>query len=160
MAGEEPQTTNDRRCISRKVQIREHSPAGAAECRCQANAAVPPYSYVVVMELFFPVSERERDALLEDAGPEAELAGLGRIEWDAPGVAEDAIWVAADVSGDVARRYEEPDSDTLGYRSFVLPSGVLRTLTWRVVPATDITAAAKDEADRAAAWRTRARRRD
>ena len=112
------------------------------------------------MELFFPVSEDERDALLRRAFSCGELAGLHRIEWDNAGVHEDAIWVAAEVSDDLARQYEEPDSETLGYRSFVLPQEVLQALTWRVVSPDEVAAAAQLEADAAAVERERARRPD
>jgi hypothetical protein len=85
------------------------------------------------VELFFPVSDDEREALLGRAWAHQELAGLHQIAWDNAGVNEDAIWVAAEVLDDVARRYEEPDSEYLGYRSFVLPGELLNTLAWRYV---------------------------
>jgi hypothetical protein len=71
---------------------------------------------------------------------------------------EDAIWIAAEVPDDVARRYEEPDSERLGYRSVVLPGEFVNTLAWRVVPSDEVAAAARAEADAAAAARERARR--
>lgn len=112
------------------------------------------------MELFFPVGEDERDALLRDAWTHGELAGLHRMQWDAAGVDEDAIWVAAEVDDNVARQYEEPDSGQLGYRSFVVPRDVLNELTWREVAADEVAAAAQAETDAAAAARERACRPD
>ena len=112
------------------------------------------------MELFFPVSEDERNALLRRTSTCAEMAGLHRIEWDNAGVDEDATWVAADVTDDLARQYEERDSDILGYRSFVLPQEVLQALTWRVVSPDEVAVAAQLEADAAATERERARRPD
>lgn len=109
------------------------------------------------MEVFFPVCGDERDALLRRAWTNAELAGLHRIQWDNAGVDQDATWVAAELSEDAARRYEEPDSCLLGYRSFVVPGDVLNTLTWRVVGPDEVAAAAQAEASAAA--RVRARRR-
>jgi len=88
------------------------------------------------------------------------MAGLHRIEWDNAGVDEDATWVAADVTDDLARQYEERDSDILGYRSFVLPQEVLQALTWRVVSPDEVAVAAQLEADAAATERERARRPD
>lgn len=113
----------------------------------------------VSMELFFPVFEDERDALLRHTWTRGELAGLQRIEWDNPGVQDDAIWVAAELSEDAAHRYEEPDSHLLGYRSFVVPGDVLNTLAWRVVGSGEVAAAEQAEAAAAAQARERARQR-
>jgi hypothetical protein len=133
--------------------------AGAC-CSWQAKTAVASGGYVRFVELFFPVSQDERDALLRRAWTHAELAGLHRIEWDNAGIDEDAIWVAAEVSDDVVRQYEEHDSGHLGYRSFILPRDVLNVLPWRVVAPAESAAAAQVEADAAAATRERARRPD
>jgi hypothetical protein len=124
-----------------------------AECVSRPAAA----GTFASVELFFPVSEDERDALLRRAWTHAELAGLQRIQWDDAGVDKDAIWVAAELPDDAARRYEEPDSRYLGYRSFVLPGDVLDTLGWRVVGSGEVAAAAQAEADAAAHARARAR---
>jgi hypothetical protein len=110
------------------------------------------------VELFFPVCDAERDALLAGEWRHAELAGLHCIVWDVAGVQEDAVWVAAEVPDEVAHRYEEVDSKYLGYRSFVLPRDVLNVLAWRVVGPEELAAAAQREADAAAAAREQARR--
>jgi hypothetical protein len=107
------------------------------------------------VELYFPVSQGERDALMSGQWGNAELAGLAAIGWETPGVVDDAIWLAADVAE--PQRFEEADSPLLGYRSFVVPAVVLHRLTWRVVTAAEVDRALERERQgaQAARWRQR-----
>lgn len=90
------------------------------------------------MELFFPVWDHERDALMRHAFLGAELAGMDRIEFENSGADEDAVWVSADLPDSDVAKYEGTDSEYLGYRSFVVPNEVLNTLTWREVPRPEV----------------------
>lgn len=95
------------------------------------------------MQVYFPLSSDERDALLRGSYDDfPELAGLDRIEWGNSGALSDAVWLVAELPDDVAARYEEPDSEFLGYRSLVLPQAVLRTLTYTTVSDEEVAAAA------------------
>lgn len=58
-------------------------------------------------------------------------------------VSDDAVWVAAEV--EAADRSEEPDSDVLGYRSFVVPGAVLGQAKWRIVSDKEIAIARERE---------------
>jgi hypothetical protein len=95
------------------------------------------------VRVYFPTDAKERDALLHGRFDDIpELVGQDRIEWDNSGTYSDALWVAAEVPDELAVRYEDPDSDVLGWRPFVLPQAVLRTLTYAVVPDEEVAAAA------------------
>jgi hypothetical protein len=109
------------------------------------------------MEVFFPVSEEERDALLARDFRHAELSGLERIAWDTPGVHDDAIWIAAEVDDDVATRHEDSDGDYLGYRPFTFPRELLNGFSWRVVGADEVMTARQAEADAADEFRKQQR---
>jgi hypothetical protein len=93
------------------------------------------------VEVFFPVSEHERDALLAGRFVHDELAGQDRIEWENSGAYGDAHWVIADVPDPVAQRSEDPDSRDLGYRPIVLPRDVLNSLAFREVSVPEIAEA-------------------
>jgi hypothetical protein len=55
------------------------------------------------------------------------------------GTYSDAVWLVAELPDDLAARYED---EYLGYRPFVLPQAVLRTLTYAAVPDEEVAAAA------------------
>jgi hypothetical protein len=111
------------------------------------------------VELFFALSEDERDTLIRGEFTHPELMGQDRIEWDNSGADEDALWLAAELADDVAQRHEDADSRYLGYRPFVLPRDVLNGLAYRAVSPAEIAAAAKAAEDSAAAFREQHRRR-
>lgn len=113
--------------------------AGRRRRRRQLPAAELPGRSV---ELFFPVWEDDRDALLRRAFAGSELAGMDRIGFDDVGVTEDALWVAVQLPEAEAARYEDPASDYLGYRSVVLPRDVLNAMRWRDVPPAEVAARA------------------
>ncbi len=108
------------------------------------------------VEVFFPVSEEERDALLRGDLEWPELSGQERIAWDSTGVDEDAVWVAAEVDDPVAEGHEDPNGSYLGYRLFTFPRDRLKNFSWRVVGAHEVTAARQAEAEAAEASRRRA----
>jgi hypothetical protein len=66
------------------------------------------------MELFFPVWDHERDALMEHRFDRPRLAGMDQVEFENSGADEDSIWVAAEVPEAEAVCQEEPDSNFLG----------------------------------------------
>lgn len=99
------------------------------------------------MEVFFPVSEDERDALLSRSWAHPELSGLERIAWDPAGVDEDAVWMAAEVPDEVVQPHEDPDGRYMGYRPITLPRVLLNGLAWRVVPLVEVAAARQAEAE-------------
>jgi len=95
------------------------------------------------VHVYFPLRSDERDALPRGRYDDfPELAGLDRIEWGNSGALSDAVWLVAELPDDVAARYEEPDSEYLGYRSLLLPQRVLRTLTYAPVTDEEVAAAA------------------
>lgn len=109
------------------------------------------------MEVFFPVDEKERDALLQGRFEGSELYGQECIAWDATGADDDALWVAAQVDNRVARKYEDPDGRYMGYRPFTLPRDLLNTLVWRAVETSEVAAARQAEHDSIQAARDQAR---
>ncbi len=100
------------------------------------------------MQVFSPVEDDERDALLRQDFQHEELHCLERIAWDPLGLDndDDGPWVTADVEEQVARRYEDPDGRYMGYRPFALPRDVVNRLSWRVVKPSEIAAARAEEA--------------
>lgn len=111
----------------------------------------------VEVEVFIPVDEKERAALLHGRFEGAELYGLEHMAWDATGAQDEALWVAAQVDDRVARRTEDPDGKYMGYRLFKLPRDVVNTLAWRTVDASELVAARQAEDDSIQAARDQAR---
>jgi hypothetical protein len=99
-----------------------------------------------LVRVYFPVDSEERDALLHGRFEDfRELVGQDRIEWDNSGTYSDAVWVFAEVPDDLAGSYEDPDSNVLGWRPFVLPQAVLRTLNYTAVPDEEVAASASED---------------
>jgi hypothetical protein len=93
------------------------------------------------VEVFFPVTEEERDALVAGTFRGAALYGLERIAWEETGAEHDAIWVAAEVDDGLAERHEDPESRHLGHRAFTFRGELLNAFDWRVVDADEVAEA-------------------
>jgi hypothetical protein len=85
------------------------------------------------MELYFPVSEDERDALLRGTFDGPELYGSDRLLTPADGVHEDACWASITVPDEQVAEFEDPDSGKLHYREFTLPGPALRRFSVREI---------------------------
>lgn len=77
------------------------------------------------MELYFPVSEKERDDLVRGTFDGPELYGSDRLLTPDDGVHEDACWVCLTIPDEQAAQFEDADSGKLDYREFTVPGSVL-----------------------------------
>ena len=109
------------------------------------------------MEIFLATDEEQREALLQGRFEGAELYAQERIAWDATGVYDDALWVAAHIDDGVATRHEDADGKYMGYRPFTLPRDLVNALAWRAVEAAEVAAARQAEHDAIQAAREQAR---
>jgi hypothetical protein len=73
---------------------------------------------------------RERRDLRRSFPENDELAVLDRIDYDNSGAYVDALWVVARADEGEIANFEDAPSESLGFRSFVLPGSVVNGLVW------------------------------
>jgi hypothetical protein len=85
------------------------------------------------VDLYFPVSEEGRDALLRGAFDGPELYGSDRLLTPDDGVEDDVCWVIVTIADERAAEFEDQESGKLHCRAFTVPGGALRRFPVRAM---------------------------